>query len=82
MRALDCAVFDNLETTTGRALRRSPARGSASPLDDLLTAVDIVCRSGDGRVCHEVNGQGGNVGRPDHAADRQSAAQLLATRSS
>jgi hypothetical protein len=68
------------DTRKGEALQVSVASGTGSPLDELLAAVDIVRCSGDGCVRHEVDGEGGDVGRADHAADWQSGAQLLATR--
>ena len=38
-----------------------PARRRRSALDELLAAVDVECRSGDGGVRHEVEGEGGDV---------------------
>jgi hypothetical protein len=49
-------------------------------LDELLPDVDVVGGAGEGRVRHDMYGERGHVGWADHAADRQSAAQLLATR--
>src|SRR5690349_21758330 len=40
-----------------------------SPLDQLLAAVDVHRRAGDGSVGHEMNGQGRDVGRADDAPD-------------
>src|SRR5215470_2715517 len=54
---------------------RSPAD---SPLDELLTAVDVEGRTRDRRVRHEMDGQCGDVGRADDAPDRQRLAELLA----
>ena len=68
------------DTRKGEALQVSVASGTGSPLDELLAAVDVVRCSGEGCVRHEVDGQGGDVGRADHAADRESRAELLATR--
>jgi hypothetical protein len=45
------------------------------PTDDLRAAVDVVGGAGDSRVGHEVHGGRGDVGRPDHAPDRQRAAE-------
>jgi hypothetical protein len=42
--------------------------------DEPLAPVDVVRRAGDGRVDHEVNGEGGDVGRSDDAPDRQGGA--------
>ena len=42
-----------------------------SALYQLLAAVDVVRGSGDCRVRHEVDGDRGDVGRADHAPDRQ-----------
>jgi hypothetical protein len=42
---------------------------------ELLTAIDVEGRAGDRGVCHEVDGQGGDVGRADDAADRQGGVQ-------
>ena len=53
---------------------------TASPLHELLAAVDVVRCSGDRCVRHEVDGDRGDVGRADHAPDRQRRAELLATR--
>jgi hypothetical protein len=53
---------------------------TGSPLHELLAAVDVVSCSGDRRVRHEVDGEHGDVGRADHAPDRQRRAELLATR--
>ena len=44
------------------------ASGRSSRVDELLAAVDIVGCSGDGCVRHEMDGEGGDVGRADHAA--------------
>jgi hypothetical protein len=44
--------------------------------DELLAAVDVEGGAGDGRVGHEVDREGGHVGRPDHAADRERGAEL------
>src|SRR4051812_34364570 len=46
--------------------------------DELLAAVDVVGRAGERRVGHEGNGERRDVGRPDHAADGERGAQLLA----
>ena len=47
---------------------------------ELLAAVDIVGRAGQRGVGHDVHGEGGDVGRPDHAPDGQRGAQLVAAR--
>jgi len=44
----------------------------------LLAAVDVEGRAGDRGVRHEVDGQCGDVGRADDAADRQRGPELLA----
>src|SRR3954447_20425873 len=46
--------------------------------DELLAAVDVVGRAGECGVGHERNGERGDVGRSDDAADGQRRAQLLA----
>src|SRR3954451_20401319 len=51
---------------------------SSSGPDELLAAIDVVGRAGEGRVGHQMDGQRGHVGGPDDAADRQSGPQLLA----
>src|SRR6266545_2022035 len=56
------------------------ASTTGSPLDELLTAVDVEGRAGDRRVGHEVDGQRGDVGRTDDASDRQRRTKLLAAR--
>ena len=47
-------------------------------VDELLAAVDVEGRAGDRGVGHEVDGQCGDVGRADDAADRQRGTELLA----
>src|SRR5215831_6726999 len=61
-------------------MANSPRSGSLadSPLDELLTAVDVEGRTRDRRVRHEMDGQCGDVGRADDAPDRQRLAELLA----
>jgi len=49
-------------------------------LDQLLAAVDVVGRPGHRGVGHQVHGQRGDVGRPDHPPDGQRGAQLGAAR--
>jgi hypothetical protein len=58
----------------------TPRVRSASSLDELLSAVDVEGRAGDRRVCHEVDGQCGYVGRTDDPSDRQVGTELLAAR--
>ena len=48
------------------------------PGDELLAAVDVVGRAGEGRVGHDVHGEGGDVGRPNHAPDGKRSAELIA----
>src|SRR5579862_1286619 len=55
------------------ALGRGTPRSS---FDELLAAVDVEGRTGDRGVRHEVDGQRGDVGRADDAADRQRGAEL------
>src|SRR5690349_8159333 len=45
--------------------------------DELLPAVDVVRRAGERRVGHDVQGERGDVGWFDHAADWQRRPQLL-----
>ena len=47
-------------------------------LDQLLASVDVVGRAGERGVGHEVDGERGDVGRPDDAPDRERRAELLA----
>jgi hypothetical protein len=49
-----------------------------SPADDLLTPVDVVDRPGQRGVGHQVDGQRGDVGRPDDPPDRQGGPELFA----
>src|ERR1700750_1300692 len=55
---------------------------SARPLqltgDELLPAVDVVGRSGEGRVGHDVYGERGDIGRCDHAPDGKRGPKLIA----
>ena len=53
------------------------ARVIRAELDQLLAAVDVVGRTGDGAVRHEVDGERGDVGAPDHAPDGQRGAELV-----
>ena len=43
-----------------------------------MAAVDVVGRAGDSGVGHQVHGERGDVGRPDHAPDGERAAELIA----
>ena len=52
----------------------------AAPLHELLAAVDVVGRTGDRSVRHEVDRQCGDVGRADDPPDRKGLAELRATR--
>jgi hypothetical protein len=52
----------------------------ASALDELLPAVDVEGRTGHRGVRHEVDGERGDVLRPDDAPDRQGRSKLLETR--
>jgi len=45
---------------------------------ELLAAVDVVCRAGEGGVGHDVNGECCDVGRSDDAPDRERRTQLVA----
>jgi hypothetical protein len=47
-------------------------------LDELLAAVDVVCRARDRGIDHQVNGECGDVGRSDHPADGERRAELFA----
>ena len=49
-----------------------------SSFDELLAAIDVEGRAGDRGVGHEVDGQCGDVGRADDAADWQRGTELLA----
>ena len=48
------------------------------PSHELLAAVDVVCRTREGSVGHDVNCQRGDIGRSDHPTDGERAPQLLA----
>ena len=52
----------------------------ASDSDELLTAVYIECCAGERSVDHEVDGERGDVTRPDHASDGQRGTELFAPR--
>lgn len=49
-----------------------------SALDELLAAVDVESRPGNGGVRHQVDGQGGDVLGANDAMYRQGCAQLFA----
>ena len=55
-------------------------RGASSLLYQLLAAVDVVGDSGDRCIHHKVDGERGDVVRPNHPPDRQRCSELLATR--
>jgi len=44
----------------------------------MLAAADVIRPAGEGRVGHDVDGQRGDVGGLDHAADRERGAELIA----
>jgi hypothetical protein len=46
--------------------------------DELLPAVDVVGRAGEGGVGHDVYGERGDVGRSDDAPDGERGAKLIA----
>ena len=50
----------------------------ASGFDELLPAVDVEGRAGDRGIRHEVDGQGGDVGRADDTTNRQCGTELFA----
>src|SRR5262249_47979673 len=52
---------------------------AVSGLDQLLAAIDIVGSAREGGVCHDVDGECGDIGGPDDASDRQCGAELVAT---
>ncbi len=45
--------------------------------NELLAAVDVVGRAGERRVGHDVDGERGDVGGTDDAADRERRPQLV-----
>lgn len=45
----------------------------------MLTAVDVVCRTRQRGVAHDVNGKCGDIDRADDTPDRQGRPQLFAT---
>jgi hypothetical protein len=59
-----------------RAERRFRRGIPRSSFDELLAAVDVEGRAGDRGVRHKVDGQCGDVGRADDAADRQRGTEL------
>ena len=71
------SIRSNPETWV-RSCEETPPLSLA--LDELLPAVYVVGGACKGRVHHDVYGERGHVGWADHAGDRQSGAQLLATR--
>src|SRR5436309_206089 len=80
-RAQESDPFTNVGWTVeqGHALGVGvPAPSGPSPGDELLATVDVVGRAGERFIAHEVHGEGGEVGGPDHAADGQRGTQLLA----
>ena len=70
----------NVTETLSWKLPQAISNLHGSRLDQLLAAVDVVRCSGDCCVRHEVDGERGDIGRADHAPDRQRLAKLLATR--
>src|SRR4051794_9198507 len=59
----------------------SPAlRAGASRAEQLLAAVDVEGRTGNGRVRHQVDREGSDVDGTDHATDWKRHAKLLAPR--
>src|SRR6266516_7618651 len=54
-------------------------RTRRSSRDELLPAVDVVGRTRQCRVAHDVNGQRGDVSRPDDAPVGQRRAELVAS---
>ena len=44
--------------------------------DELLATIDVIGRPCQGRVAHDVNGQRGDISRPDDAPDGQRRAEL------
>jgi hypothetical protein len=59
---------------------QAPFGPNSSCLDELLTAVDVEGGAGDGGVRHEMDGEGGDVGRGDDAAYRQVGPELHESR--
>jgi hypothetical protein len=51
----------------------------SSPLDELLTTVDVKGCARNSRVRHEMHGESGDVGGVDHSADRQVRPEVLAS---
>ena len=65
----ECGRCQRAERRFRRGIRRSS-------FEELLAAVDVEGRAGDRGVRHEVDGQGGDVGRADDPADRQRGTEL------
>lgn len=57
--------------------RRFPFGVMGSSGDELLSAVDVVGRAGERGVGHDVDGERGDVGGTDDAADGERRAQLV-----
>ena len=65
-------------STTTPTRRWRAASGRTDVTRELLAAVDVVRRPGQGGVGHEVDGQRGDVGGSDDAPDRELGAELVA----
>ena len=62
-----------LSTVADAALSRL-----SRPLDELLATIDVENRASHRRVRHQVDGERRDVGRTNHASDRQNRTQLRA----
>src|ERR1700694_1985842 len=61
-----------------RAPERNTLRRAQGPSDELLPTVDVVRRAGERCGAHDGDGESGDVGWADHAADGQRRPQLIA----
>ena len=52
----------------------------ALAVDELLLAIDVVSRAGEGLIDHDVDGERSHVGWPDDPPDGKSGAELIAAR--
>lgn len=67
---------DELVELTKTNMRELGVESPAGASDDLLAAVDVVRGAGESGVGHEVHGERGHVGGPDHAPDGERGPEL------
>ena len=81
MRAYTTPKPPTLNPREVLAFRGPASRYGTTPiipalLNELLAAVDVVCRPGERGVAHDVNGECGNVRRLDDTPDGQRRPEL------